>query len=108
MVSEAARTTNLPKIDMHVHLLSNGKTGSGCRATVPCGRRLSPNHGQSQHYQSPSGSLKNNMKAAQKSLATHINNWVGDGLITQDQADRILAKYPAASSSPVIMTPGIC
>ena len=27
--------TNLPKIDMHVHILGNGKTGSGCRATVP-------------------------------------------------------------------------
>jgi len=27
--------TNLPKIDMHVHILGNGKSGSGCRATVP-------------------------------------------------------------------------
>jgi uncharacterized membrane protein len=44
------------------------------------------------------------MKTIQNFLTPHVNNWVGDGLITQDQADRILAKYPAAASSPAIMT----
>jgi uncharacterized membrane protein len=44
------------------------------------------------------------MKPTQKSLSTHVNNWVGDGLITRDQADRILAKYPVASSSAAIIT----
>src|SRR5215469_543441 len=34
-MSEGACMTSLPKIDMHVHVLGNGKTGSGCRATVP-------------------------------------------------------------------------
>jgi uncharacterized membrane protein len=44
------------------------------------------------------------MKPTQKSLKPHINNWVGDGLITQDQANSILAKYPVSSISPAVMT----
>src|SRR5215469_6869047 len=44
------------------------------------------------------------MKPTQKSLCTHVNNWVGDGLITRDQADRILAKYPVGLGSPAMMT----
>jgi len=47
---------------------------------------------------------ENNMKPTQKSLSGHVNNWVGDGLITRDQADRILAKYPVGSGSPAMMT----
>ena len=44
------------------------------------------------------------MKPTQKSLKPHVNNWVGDGLITQDQANSILAKYPVFSISPAVMT----
>ena len=45
-----------------------------------------------------------NMKPTQKSLEPHINTWVKDNLITQEQGDGILAKYPTSSSSPATMT----
>jgi uncharacterized membrane protein len=45
-----------------------------------------------------------NMKPTQKSLKPHVNTWVEDNLITQEQGDGILAKYPTSSTSPVIVT----
>jgi uncharacterized membrane protein len=48
--------------------------------------------------------LENKMKTTQKSLSAHVNNWVGDSLITREQADRILAKYPVDSGSPAMLT----
>ena len=44
------------------------------------------------------------MKPTQKSLKTHVTRWVQDDLITQDQADSILEKYPADSRSSATMT----
>ena len=44
------------------------------------------------------------MKPAQKSLKPHLNTWVKDHLITQEQADAILAKYPSFSMSPATIT----
>ena len=44
------------------------------------------------------------MKPTQKSLKPHITRWVQDDLITQDQADSILEKYPADSRSSATMT----
>jgi uncharacterized membrane protein len=44
------------------------------------------------------------MKPTQKSLKPHVTLWVQDELITQDQANSILAKYPADSRSPATMT----
>jgi uncharacterized membrane protein len=44
------------------------------------------------------------MHPTRKSLKPHINRWVHDALITQDQADNILSKYPGDSRSPATMT----
>lgn len=44
------------------------------------------------------------MKPTQKSLKPHITRWVEDNLITQDQANSILSKYPADSRSSATMT----
>src|SRR5215813_1501845 len=44
------------------------------------------------------------MKPTQKSLRPHVTRWVQEDLITQDQANSILAKYPADSRSPATMT----
>ena len=44
------------------------------------------------------------MKPTQKSLKPHVNTWIEDNLITQEQGDGILAKYPASSTSPAAMT----
>src|SRR5262249_39668314 len=44
------------------------------------------------------------MKPTQKSFKPHITRWVQDDLITQDQANTILSKYPADSTSPATTT----
>jgi uncharacterized membrane protein len=44
------------------------------------------------------------MKPTQKSLAPQLTRWVQDELITKDQANTILSKYPADSRSSVTMT----
>jgi uncharacterized membrane protein len=44
------------------------------------------------------------MKPTQKSLKPHVTRWVRDDLITQDQANSILAEYPADSRSSATMT----
>src|SRR6516165_9984013 len=44
------------------------------------------------------------MKPSQKSLKPLITSWVEDNLITQDQANSILLKYPADSRSLATMT----
>ena len=44
------------------------------------------------------------MKPTQKSLKPHVNAWIEDNLITQEQGDGILAKYPTSSASAVTMT----
>jgi len=44
------------------------------------------------------------MKRTQKSLRPHVTRWVQEDLITQDQANSILAKYPADSRSPATVT----
>lgn len=44
------------------------------------------------------------MKPTQKSLKPHLNTWVKEHLITQEQADGILAKYPSFLTSPATMT----
>jgi uncharacterized membrane protein len=44
------------------------------------------------------------MKPTQKSLKPHVTRWVQEDLITQDQANNILSKYPADSRSPATMT----
>ena len=48
--------------------------------------------------------MRTNMKPTQKSLKPHVNTWVKDNLITQEQGDGILARYPASSTSPATMT----
>ena len=44
------------------------------------------------------------MKPTQKSLKPHVTRWVQEDLITQDQANKLLSKYPADSRSPATMT----
>ena len=44
------------------------------------------------------------MKPTQQSLKPHVNTWVEDNLITQEQGDGILARYPTSSTSPATMT----
>jgi uncharacterized membrane protein len=44
------------------------------------------------------------MKPTQKSLKPHLTRWVQDDLITQDQANTILSKYPADSRASLTMT----
>lgn len=44
------------------------------------------------------------MKLTQKSLKPYVNTWVEDNLITSEQGDGILAKYPNSSTSPATMT----
>src|SRR5271166_2625998 len=44
------------------------------------------------------------MKPTQKSLKPHINAWIEGNLITQEQGEGILAKYPTSSTSPATMT----
>lgn len=44
------------------------------------------------------------MKPTQKSLRPHVNAWVEDSLITQEQGDGILARYPTTSTSPATLT----
>jgi uncharacterized membrane protein len=44
------------------------------------------------------------MRPTQKTLKPHLIRWVQENLITQDQADRILSKYPADSRSVATVT----
>jgi uncharacterized membrane protein len=44
------------------------------------------------------------MKPTQKSLKPHVNTWVEDKLITKEQGDGILARYPTSWTSPATMT----
>jgi uncharacterized membrane protein len=44
------------------------------------------------------------MKPSQRSLKPHLSRWVQDNLITQDQANSILLKYPTDSRSPATIT----
>ena len=44
------------------------------------------------------------MKPTQKSLKPHLIRWVQDHLITQDQANSILSRYPADSRSSATIT----
>jgi uncharacterized membrane protein len=44
------------------------------------------------------------MKPTQKSLKPHVNAWIEGNLITPEQGDGILAKYPPSSTSPATMT----
>src|SRR6516225_9199659 len=44
------------------------------------------------------------MKPTQKSLKPHVNTWVEDKLITKEQGDGILARYPTSWTSPATMS----